>query len=430
MSETRNPSREGGNPGTTSDPPVGNSPPADDLRSLIADITKEQTDRSPENSDAGASADAPASTESEGRSAPERGPNGRFLRASDPRPEPAEKPAGEPPGEGERDKPDEPRRPLVPPAEGEPPRPGPSGAPEHWSAGDKAQFGALSTDRDREIFLGMYKRMEAGYTPRLQRGAQLERDYGELDQIFSPAQRQMIENQGRQPKDIVKIWHQVEVGLGSKPHQAEVAARIIHNYGIDTGQVAGFLNQLRGYSADPTGRTGAPPVGNGVDPASGMHPALAARLDALEADKTQRTTADQHQRLDSANREIFDFANAKDGAGNLLHPFFAELEGEMMQLAYADRLARKQPVVKDLYERAVWANPATRDKQLSLQRDVEERQAADARKAKVEAARRAGSSITGAPRSGQLPNSGEGGDRSIRDSIMAARNAGNSGGRI
>jgi hypothetical protein len=280
--------------------------------------------------------------------------------------------------------------------------------------------------------------MEGGFTQRLQRGSQLERDYGEIDQVvFTPAQRQIIEGQGRTPKDIIKIWHQVELGLGSKPHQAEIAARIIHNYGIDTGQVAGYVNQLRGYPADPTGRAapptqpgGQPPIGNGQDPASGIHPVLASRLDALEADRAARVNADNQARLDAANQEIERFANAVDGEGNLLHPFFAELETEMMQLAYADRVARRQPVVTDLYERALWANPRTRDKQLVSQRDAETRQAADDRRAKAEAARRAGSSITGAPRSGQLPNSGESADRSIRDSIVAARDANGSGGRI
>jgi hypothetical protein len=161
-----------------------------------------------------------------------------------------------------------------------------------------------------------------------------------------------------------------------------------------------------------------------------MHPALHARLSALEQDKQQRIDQDNAARLQSAQHDIETFANEKDGEGNLAHPFFAELQDEMMGFARADQLAGRTPILKDLYDRAVWANAGTRDRALASQREAEERQEAANRKAKADAARRAGSSITGSPSSGQVPNSGQPSDRSIRDEIRANMSSGTRGGRI
>jgi hypothetical protein len=424
---------------TTGTPPTGNSPPSDDLRSLIAGITTEAKKEAPTEPPAGGSGEAsppapPQSTGEPARPAPERGRGGRFVAAGEQPPSeperkeplrPPPEPAGEPPGEGDKG--------PVPPKEAPPPAAGErqtgtkeTGAPEHWSAGDKAVFNAWQP-AVRDQFMTMYKRMEGGFTQRLQRGAELERGFGEIEQLFQPY-GEMLRQRNLTPRDIIKTWHEVERNLSLPAEQNLVIAKMIHNYQADPGQIARHLNQLRGF-ADPGG--GQPPparVGNGADPSTGIHPALAARLDALETDRTQRLQADDNARLQDAHRQINDFANAKDADGNLLHPHYAELEGEMMQLAYADRTVGRTPVVADLYDRAAWANPVVRDKLLASQREAEDRTQAAARKAKAEAAQRAGSSVTGAPSSGQVPNSGAP-DRSIRDEIRAHM-TGTGGGRV
>jgi hypothetical protein len=434
-------------PADAGNPPIGNSPPADDLRSLIAGITRE----SAASSESGGS---PGPAASEGGPAPR-------PAASEGEPPPKEplRPPGEgagEPGPGEGQEGGEPQKPLVPPAPGEPepaPRDGKDAtAPEHWSAADKAIHASWPQEVRRQT-LAWYKRMEGGFTQRLQRGSYLEKEFGDLDQIFIPEQREMLTAQNRTPKDVIRIWHQVELGLMRPEFQNELIARMIHNYRADPGRIAGILNQLRGFSADPTGRTSqpngggggelppashgagngyatAPQIGNGVDPASGVHPTLARRLDALEVDRAQRIDADNAARLQAANREIETFAAEKDSEGYLAHPFFAELQDEMMGFARADQLAGRTPILKDLYDRAVWANAGTRDRALASQREAEDRQAAADRKAKADAARRAGSSITGAPTSGQLPNSGQPDGRSIRDEIRAQMSVGNRGGRV
>ena len=293
-------------------------------------------------------------------------------------------------------------------------------APAHWSGADKALLAGLP-EAARGPFLELYKRMEAGFTPKLQRGAQLERDYGEVDRaIFTAEQRRIIADKGVSPAQLIAGWADVERGLGgtSATLKSQIVARIIHGYGVDPGGVAEILHQLRGFAAQPpgSGDRGPPPSPNGAG-AVAIDPALHQRLTALETE-TQRQ---RDERAAAAHRaagdQIAAFANEKDGEGNLTHPFFAELEAEMTSLAQVELNQGRAPVLADLYDRALWATPSTREQHLASQRDAEARRAAEERRAKAEQARRAGSSVTGAPGPGQTR--AETGNLSLRDQIKA-----------
>ena len=310
-------------------------------------------------------------------------------------------------------------------------------APQHWSAADKEKFNALP-EAARGPFLDMYKRMEGAFTPRLQRGAQLERDYGELDRtIFTAAQRDLIARQSATPTSIVAAWANIERALDrttnpSNPQlRHEIIARIIHNYGADPGEVAKILNRLRGFP-EQQGGDGAPATGgpapNGAtapgpaapQPAPGGAPpanGLEARLSALETDYNTRVANERQAQTNEINRQIADFANTQGADGNLLHPYFAEVEQDMAILAQLDRAQGGTPQLQDLYDRAVWARPSTREKLLGSQRDAEAKRAAEERKAKAEAAKRAAVSVSGAPGPGQAPQTNP--DRSLRDEIRA-----------
>jgi len=208
-------------------------------------------------------------------------------------------------------------------------------------------------------------------------------------------------------------------------------ARIIHNYGADPGEVAKILNRLRGFP-EQQGGDGAPATGgpapNGAtapgpaapQPAPGGAPpanGLEARLSALETDYNTRVANERQAQMNEINRQIADFANTQGADGNLLHPYFAEVEQDMAILAQLDRAQGGTPQLQDLYDRAVWARPSTREKLLGSQRDAEAKRAAEERKAKAEAAKRAAVSVSGAPGPGQAPQTNP--DRSLRDEIRA-----------
>jgi hypothetical protein len=93
-------------------------------------------------------------------------------------------------------------------------------------------------------------------------------------------------------------------------------------------------------------------------------------------------------------------------------------------------MARKPvPPLKELYETAVWANPSTREATLAARERAQQAKAADEARAKAAQARKAGSSVTGAPGSGQAPTGRSRTDLSLREQLEA-NFADTVGGRI
>ena len=439
----------------TRDPPVTGNTPSDDLREMIAENYREQQERPPAaegTAAAPAGADAGQSPAAGEEAAPtDRGADGRFLSSS----EEAEK-IGALVGERPRPGEGEPAPAAADRAPSGPPKP-----PDHWSTEDKELFGSLSTDDDRAKFLRLNARREAGLTPRLQHAADLERaaakggwteradhlerGYGEIEQMFEPWQPQ-LRAQGRVPKDIIKIWYEVERGLTNPQSQDEVIANIIAGYRANPENVMRHVNMRRGFAEQGGG--GGPSNGNGIyraqDPGQQppavqggqttvSDPVLAQRIDRLEAGHSQlaagergRLEAEWRANVSTAAEIYKKFADARDSAGNLLHPYLKEVEPQMHALAKLDRDQGKQAIdLDDLYDRATWGeNRSTRELLLAERQESEARKAADERKAKADAARRAGSSVTGAPGPGAAPQEFGGPERSIRDEIRAQMDGG------
>ena len=71
--------------------------------------------------------------------------------------------------------------------------------------------------------------------------------------------------------------------------------------------------------------------------------------------------------------QIEQFKTAQDTAGNPLHPNYADLEPEMaaIALAYSAR-GQAIPPLKELYEKAVWTNPALRKTLVAAEQRLQE----------------------------------------------------------
>src|SRR5262249_33490597 len=124
-----------------------------------------------------------------------------------------------------------------------------------------------------------------------------------------------------------------------------------------------------------------------------------------------------------AQAQINQFREATDNKGNLLHPFFAEVEDHMTALAeFYGKRDGKVPPLKQLYDDAVNANPATRARLVAASQRMqsEKQRATEAARGKTEQARRAASSVTGSGRpTSRTPVAPQKG-KSIRASIDAA----------
>jgi hypothetical protein len=389
-------------------------PPDDegqDLRSVLAQVVDaaeaEETER-PERP----AREAPEPREERqeaGDGERARGPDGKFLPKEAAEPEPESEPEPELPleeGDGE---------PLAP-AVTEPA----ADVPQHWSQADKDLIAGLPKEHQAKV-VERYKAIEAGFTPRLQRAAEIERQYQGAMQLFEP-HLQGLQQRGQTPSDIIRAWASIEQDMiqgreaasrgGVNERGAQHIARMIQAYNIDPGAVAALLRGEQIPGGQPNGS-------NGAAPAAVISPQVVETITRLEQRINQRDQADQQQREMSTQAQIDAFANEKDETGAAKHPYFAELEHDMMVLAQIEISQGKVPTIADLYDRAVYANRETRSKVLADQRSQASRKAAAERKAQAERATRAASSIHGSPGTGGSPAERQG-PRSLRDEIAAA----------
>lgn len=370
--------------------------PADDIRSALAAAYAESEAAKPTEPPAAAptETDAPADPASDGR---KRGADGKFI-AKD-----AEEPdAGAEPAVAE-----EPAEPVETKTIVEP--------PANWSAADKAKFAAMPPEAQGFV-LDRHKAMEADYTRKTQAIAEFRREYDPVEKLLGP-HRQLMASKGFTPSSLIQSWYNVEDRL-MKGDGVAVLKGIADAYGIDKRQIARALgfDQVAPSAEDAAQQ---PP-----DPApwrqeiAALAPRIRAETEAAIFGRiNQEHVAQAQTRIMS---EIESFKSATSDKGDALHPHFDEVEPIMTALAqHATQSGQKPPALADLYDQAVMANPTTRAKVLAAQTAAQQTQEREAARAKAVAARKAGSSVTGAPSAGQSPSQKKG-DLSLREQLMEA----------
>jgi hypothetical protein len=393
--------------------------PADDIRSTLADALA-QSEAPPAGEAAAPAKDGAADTSQsdDAGGARVRGADGKFLKKDEAKPDPADAAtAGK-----EQPDPDTQQAQATDVKE----------APVHWSQADKDKFKAQPPEAQAFI-LDRVKAMEGDYTRKTQEIAGFKKEYGPVDEMFAP-HRDAMRQKGFTPKSLIEAWANVEKQLASGPDQAvQVVRGLVQGYGIPTEKIAAAL----GITSQPApARAAQEPTAVENGQAVQLPPEIANELKTLREqvgqfgqkfqtiEQRDRAFQMSQQQAEEAavQKHVDDFRSSKDEKGSLLYPHFDDVEGLMTSLANA-ALASKQPVppLKELYETAVYANPATREKVLTAQRQQEEAKRVGEAKAKAASARRAGSSVQGAPGSGQAPPSGKSGtELSLREALEAA----------
>jgi len=174
---------------------------------------------------------------------------------------------------------------------------------------------------------------------------------------------------------------------GSPQEKAEVIANIIQSYGID----------LKTLDATLSGRISAPPPDPRLVEAH-------RRAVAAETQLRQRDGERYQQTEQTVQNTLTQFAS--DGKNE----FFDDVRYLMADLVESGRVNTLQ----DAYQAAIWANPDTR--KILLQREAVTR--AEAKTQRAGYARRASSSVGGAPRGPGASTHGQ--NLSLRDTIAAA----------
>lgn len=251
-------------------------------------------------------------------------------------------------------------------------------APAHWDSAAREMFGKVPREA-QQYLLDRSRDMDAAHTRRSQEVAGV-RSF--MEKVNGYARQLNV-----QPDFVVDQAFQIHQTLANGTPQQKIAAlkQLVESYGI---QAPG---------AD------APPQDPRVD-------ALTTELQTLRQDQQSQLAQQQRARTMQVSADIQALISEKDDQGNLVNPYYADVEPEMMKLAQADMAQGIVPNVKDLYDRACWTTPSVRDRILAgRQKQSQQEQANQARQA-----RQASSTVGG---TGGAPNNQP---MSLRETLDAA----------
>jgi len=302
-----------------------------------------------------------------------------------------------------------------------------------WSSEDKEFLGRQSPEV-QDFLLDRTAEVDKAFTRKTQSLSAFVNEYGPVHQMLEP-DLPAIQAAGYTPRLLIEGWANCERALLSGPQQAAATLRAIaEGYRVPREVIAhafGFDPRTPDQIGQPAPAGGMPSslppsgAGNGHD-VQFRDP----RVDMMLAERQEQAERAQiaynqqlRQAANTAMAQINQFREARDKAGNLLHPYFAEVEDYMTVLAeHHGKTTGKIPPLKELYDSAVNANTATRAKLLTATQAAqsERHRATEAARGKTEQARRAASSVIGSGRPANRTPAAPQKGQSIRASIDAA----------
>lgn len=301
--------------------------------------------------------------------------------------------------------------------EGDGEEPGDLDPPTVWSKEDKEEFYSLPK-KAQEILLKRNRSAEAAITKKFQEVSERGRQYDEFAEILKPYEQRIALN-GHSPASYVKNVLTVGAYADEKPE--EFIRWFAQQRGINLSALTGGIRQPQGMRGQQPGQQAQPQMR--VDPVTGQ---LYQHVGALE-NRIQQVTGylerEQQERAARTNaeavREIEAFANATDEHGNPKFPFFSEVEQEMAALIRSGQVSG-QNTLEEAYDRAVWANPATRTK---LQEDIQARSRREAQRQeqeKAKAAQKSAASLRGTGGGSPASQDSQPGSDNLRDQLRHA----------
>ncbi len=244
-------------------------------------------------------------------------------------------------------------------------------APWDWNNEAKEEFRKLPKEA-QSIILKRSKEWEA---LRNRQKAELDRQFQENHDIHRVvnSHRQNWALEGITPSQVLEHYAALHNFIKHDP--AGAVRWIASQNGIDLNEAATFQEEE-------------------VDPA---YQELQQELQELKAWRQQQETFAQQQHFHSTSSDIQSWAEETDPSGRSIRPFFQQVYSDMLPIV--DYMRRAEPskpnriILQEAYDRAVWANPQTRQQVLQQQ----EAKRVQEKKQRVGAARTASQSLNGAP---------------------------------
>lgn len=285
-----------------------------------------------------------------------------------------------------------------PTAEEEPepgPEPEPIDAPHSWSKEAKELFSKLPREA-QDYIATREKERDRGISQKMEEIAQQRKRYERLEGILAPHREQWA-LKGQDQESVIQRLVAAQNALDRDPVSG--IAHIAQSYGLTIPQLAQVIQEQQA----------------GSDP---QVLELRRELNNLRSYMDQKEQANQQQTMHSLEQEVLDFSR-EEKDGQLLRPYIEDVSQEMMPLVAIlrenNRTWSNQQVLQEAYDRAVYANPSTRQKLLDAQQAQAKAQRLKEQKEKAAQAKKAGASISGAP--GGVNTTTQAAD-DVRDELM------------
>lgn len=254
-------------------------------------------------------------------------------------------------------------------------------APHSWNADSKKIFEELPRAA-QEIVLQRETERDRFLTQKGEEAATLKRRYNEVENILDEYVPEGADLYGQSDAQVLRQALAMRQELLGNP--------------------AGFIQWAAGQAGLDLSKVSE---ANGqVDPTTA---ALVQNQQALQAQLAQQQQAQAERTQSLLEQEVVNFAKETDGGGNAMRPHFEAVWQDMMPLVQHIRDSNpgkpNQEVLQEAYERAVWANPQTREVEQKRAISATEAKRAKETKKKASKAKRAGKSITGAPGGSSQP---------------------------
>lgn len=242
--------------------------------------------------------------------------------------------------------------------------------PASWSSEEKERFKTLPPDTQKYI-AERERQRDTFLTQKANKIAQDERRYAEIQEAIAPHE---------------EAWAREGISTGQGIKQL-IAAQAY----LEKNPVAGLQWLAQSLGVDVRTLAQAPVQ---VDPQiQGLH----GKVTELETRLAEKDRLAQQAQIASVQRELEAFSLETTETGQPKRPHLQLLAEDMVPIVA--RMRAENPgvsareILSHAYDKAVWANPETRK---ALLEEMERKRLEDG-KSKVQSAKRAGSSVVGAP---------------------------------
>ena len=246
-------------------------------------------------------------------------------------------------------------------------KPEPLEAPHHWTVENQEMFRKLDPEA-QSFLMDRDKVMEAAHTKRSQEIAPLRN----AAEKWTPYLNQMQ----AEPSQVFDTLMQHEYGLrtGTNEQKINILLGLARDYGVNMAQ--------NGNGEPPSAEEDPFEIQAKIQAAVGP---IVQQVQQMNGNMQQQQGHSQQASVAAAQQNIEQFRNSKGSDGKAEHPYYSEVEQDMLTMAQAKQAVGQPLDIAELYEQAIWSNASVRAKMQAAERHTS-KQAEQQRQARAKVA--------------------------------------------